>query len=59
MYLRMGRVVVWSRKEMYLIAGIAASVKVAKMVTGKNRTNYKRCKSDSVTNVAWSSLAAG
>jgi hypothetical protein len=33
MYLRMGRVVVWSRKEMYLIAGIAASVKVAKMVT--------------------------
>lgn len=33
----MGRVIVSSRKEMYLIAGIAASVKVAKMVTGKNR----------------------
>jgi len=38
MYLRMGRVIVWNGKEMYLIAGIAASVKVAKMMPGKNRT---------------------
>jgi len=27
----------WCRKEMYLLAGIAASVKVAKMMTRKNR----------------------
>ena len=36
-YLRMGRVIVWSRKEMYLIAGMEASVKVAKPLIRKKR----------------------
>jgi hypothetical protein len=30
MYLRMGRVIIWYGKEMYLIAGMDAWVKVAK-----------------------------
>jgi len=32
MYLRMGSIFVWFKKEMYLLAGIAASVKAAKMM---------------------------
>jgi hypothetical protein len=55
---------------MYLIAGIAASVKVAKMMLRNpgeliesdfacRILHYIRSESDSVTNVAWSSLSAG